>query len=410
MTEEILISSLVVVLLILGLTIGLLLARARLVPKSTLTVTVNGSRQIEAARSDRLLGVLHGAGIGIPAACGGSGTCGLCRVEVHGEGAGEAGATERGVLSAAERKAGKRLACQTALRGPCEVTVPDAFLEASGGFTCKVVSNRMMAPLIRELVLELPEGQPFDFRAGGFMQLTAPAYRLDFSTMPVEQGFRATWHEARWDRLRMSTATAVTRAYSIASRPEDTAAGRVVFNIRLAVPPAGHEEEIPPGVVSSWLFARQPGDEVQASGPFGEIHVQDTQAEMVFIGGGVGMAPMRAMIHEQAALGTGRRMRYFYGARSVADLFYVEEFDAIAAQHESFSWVPALSDPAPGDRWTGATGFIHDTVRQAMRDHPAPEDCEYYLCGPPVMISAVLATLERLGVEPDHIFNDDFGV
>ncbi|MBR9763489.1 MAG: NADH:ubiquinone reductase (Na(+)-transporting) subunit F [Rhodobacteraceae bacterium] len=410
MTEEILIASVVVVLLVLGLTLGLLMARARLVPKSAVTVTVNGTRQIEAARSDRLLGVLHGAGIGIPAACGGSGTCGLCRVRVSGEGAGEAGATERGVLSAAERKAGTRLACQTALRGACEVTVPDAFLEATGGFTCKVVSNRMMAPLIRELVLELPEGQPFDFRAGGFLQLTAPAYRLDFSTMPVDEAFRATWHEARWDTLRRRSDAAVTRAYSIASRPKDTAAGRVVFNIRLAVPPAGREEEIPPGVVSSWLFARQPGDEVQASGPFGEIHVQDTGAEMIFIGGGVGMAPLRAMIHEQAGLGSTRRMRYFYGARALADLFYVEEFDGIAAGHPNFTWTPALSDPAPGDRWTGATGFIHDTVMRALRDHPAPEDCEYYLCGPPVMISAVLATLARLGVEPDHIFNDDFGV
>lgn len=410
MTQEILLASLIVILLVVGLTLGLLAARRRLVPQGALTVTVNGTTEVEAARGDRLLGVLHGAGIGIPAACGGSGTCGLCRVHVTGEGAGQAGATERGVLSAAERRSGMRLACQTALRGPCDVTVPDGFLDGGGGFTCRVVSNRMMAPLIRELVLDLPEGHAFDFRAGGFMQLNAPAYELDFTTVPLDPAFEEAWRVSGWTRLRSRSDKGVTRAYSIASRPEDTQAGRVVFNIRLAVPPAGREEEIPPGIVSSWLFARQPGDEVEVSGPFGEIHVQPTEAEMIFIGGGVGMAPLRAMIHEQIGLGTERRMRYFYGARSAADLFYVEEFDAIAAAHPNFTWTPALSDPAPGDRWTGATGFIHENVRRALADHPAPEDCEYYLCGPPVMISAVLATLERLGVEPHSIYNDDFGV
>ena len=409
MTDEILLASLIVVLLVVGLTLGLLLARRRLVPQGGITITVNGTKEIEAHRSDRLLGVLHGAGIGIPAGCGGSGTCGLCRVVVEGEGAGEAGATERGILSAAERKAGKRLACQTQLRGPCSVTVPEDFLSGGGGFDCTVVSNRMMAPLIRELVLELPKGHDFNFRAGGFMQLNAPGYSLDFADMPVDETFRAAWHQARWDSLTSEIEDQVTRAYSIASRPEDTAAGRVVFNIRLAVPPAGREEEIPPGQVSSWLFARQPGDVVEVSGPFGEIHVQDTTSDMVFIGGGVGMAPLRAMIHEQIGAGTTRKMRYFYGARSVADLFYVEEFNAIAEAHPNFDWTPALSDPAPGDRWTGATGFIHETVMRAMKGHPAPEDCEYYLCGPPVMISAVLATLERLGVEPENIYKDDFG-
>ncbi len=225
MTDEILLASLIVVLLVVGLTLGLLLARRKLVPQGGLTVTVNGIKEIEAQRSDRLLGVLHGAGIGIPAGCGGSGTCGLCRVVVAGEGAGEAGATERGILSAAERKAGKRLACQTQLRGSCEVTIPDEFLSGGGGFDCTVVSNRMMAPLIRELVLELPKGHDFNFRAGGFMQLNAPAYRLNFADMPVDETFRAAWHQARWDSLTSETTGQVTRAYSIASRPEDTAAG-----------------------------------------------------------------------------------------------------------------------------------------------------------------------------------------
>ncbi|EKF41946.1 Na(+)-translocating NADH-quinone reductase subunit F [Nitratireductor indicus C115] len=408
--NEVVLASLVVMLLVVGLTVGLLAARRRLVPQSAVTVTVNDTTRIEASRGDKLLGVLHGAGIGIPAACGGSGTCGLCRVTVTGEGAGEPQATERGILSAAERRAHMRLACQTTLRGSCAVTVPQDVLAAGGGFTCRVVSNRMMAPLIRELVLELPEGQPFDFRAGGFMQLTAPAYSLDFGRIDLDEGFREAWRIAGWDRMSAVSHAPVTRAYSIACRPEDSARGQAVFNIRLAVPPVGRELEVPPGAVSSWLFARKPGDMIDVSGPFGDFHVQPTDREMVFIGGGVGMAPLRAMIHEQIGKGSGRRMRYFYGARSLADLFYVEEFEAIAAAHENFIWTPALSDPAPGDRWRGATGFIHETVRDALRGHPAPEDCEYYLCGPPVMISAVLATLERLGVERQSIFNDDFGV
>ena len=240
------------------------------------------------------------------------------------------------------------------------------------------------------------------------MQITAPAYSLDFASLDPGPDFAEVWRISGWDNLKIGTERPVTRAYSVANRPEDENAA--VFNIRLAVPPAGHEEEIPPGVVSSWLFSVRPGDPVEVSGPFGDFHVQPTDRDMVFIGGGVGMAPLRAMIHEQLGQDTTRRIRYFYGARAAADLFYTEEFEALAARHDNFTWTPALSDPAPGDRWTGATGFIHEIVRAQMASHPAPEDCEYYLCGPPVMISAVLATLERLGVEPQSIFNDDFGV
>ncbi len=403
---EIALGTVLVIVLVLGLTAALIAARGRLLPQGAVRVTVNGGKHIEAGRGDQLLSVLHGAGIGIPAACGGSGTCGLCRVTVEGEGGGELQATERGLLSPAERRDHVRLACQTRLRGPVDVIVPADVLAAES-FPCRVISNRMMAPLIRELVLELPEGRDFAFRAGGFAQLTAPAYALDFASIDVDPAHEQAWRIAGWPALRSVSTRPVTRAYSIASRPED--AGRIVFNIRLAVPPAGHEHDIPPGIVSSYLFALKPGDTVEAGGPFGEFHVQPTDREMVFIGGGVGMAPLRAMIHEQIGLGTKRRMSYFYGARTAADLFYVEELEAIARTHPNFTWTPALSDPAPSDRWTGATGFVHDTVRKALADHPAPDECEYYLCGPPVMISAVLAMLNRLGVEPHSIYNDDFG-
>lgn len=404
---EVLLGSFVIVALIVGLTLGLLLLRQRLMPESGLDIVVNGSVHVAAHRGDKLLNALHAAGIMIPAACGGSGTCGLCRVKVTGEGAGEAQATERGVLSPRERRDNVRLACQTSLRGDCTVHVPDEIISAGGGVVCKVASTRMLAPLIREIVVDLPNDRSSEFRAGDFMQITAPPYTLDFSAIDISDAFRDAWEIAGWRELRAGSETEVTRAYSLASRPED--AGRAVFNIRLAVPPPGLEDEVPPGIVSSWLFSIAPGDDITLSGPFGDFHIKPTGREMVFVGGGVGMAPLRAMIHQELARGSERRIRYFYGARSVADLFYSDEFGTLAEQHSNFSWTPALSDPAPGDRWTGATGFIHETLRAEMGRHPAPENCEYYLCGPPVMISAVLSTLDRLGVERQSIFYDDFG-
>lgn len=404
---EVLFGSLIIVVLILGLTSVLLLLKARLVPDHGLDVAVNSDLHLTGRRGDRLLGVLHNAGIMIPAACGGTGTCGLCRVTVTGQGAGQPQATERGVLSPRDRRAHIRLACQTTLRGDCAVKVPDDILSAGGGFTCKVSSTRMLAPLIREIVVDLPSDHASDFRAGDFMQITAPPYQLDFDTLALPEAFRDAWHIAGWRSMRVGSDTEVTRAYSLASRPEDK--GLAVFNIRLAVPPAGRENEIPPGIVSSWLFSVASGDDITLSGPFGDFHVQPTTREMVFVGGGVGMAPLRAMIHQELGRGTQRRVRYFYGARAAIDLLYADEFVALAKRHKNFSWTPALSDPAPGDRWTGATGFIHETLRAEMGSHPAPEDCEYYLCGPPVMISAVLSTLGQLGVDPSSIFYDDFG-
>ncbi|WP_417526132.1 NADH:ubiquinone reductase (Na(+)-transporting) subunit F [Marinovum sp.] len=406
MTEIVLASGVVVALVIL-LTFGLLTARRRLIPEGGVDVTVNGAVHLVARRSSTLLEALHGSGLLIPAACGGSGTCGLCRVTVTGAGAGTPGATERGTLSPQERRAHVRLACQTRLRGDCTVTLPEAIMTSGGGFTCTVASTRMLAPLIREIVLRLPEDRPLNFEAGDFLQVTAPPFQLDFAAIDLPDRYREAWEFAGLRTLKARSDSDVTRAYSLASRPEDQ--GQAVLNIRLAVPPAGREENIPPGIVSSWLFSLSPGDQVTTSGPFGEFHVHPGEQEMVFVGGGVGMAPLRAMIHQTFGRGTKRRVRYLYGARSAIDLFYAEEFDALAEAHPNFTWTPALSDPAPGDRWTGATGFIHEVLAAEMRAHPAPESCEYYLCGPPVMISAVLATLDRLGVERRSVFFDDFG-
>lgn len=405
---EIAIASATIVILILGLTLLLLLARGRLMPQGSLQVLVNDLKDLPANRGDSLLEVLHRNNVLIPAACGGSGTCGLCRVVVTGSGAGEPQATERGILSPKERREHVRLACQTKLRGNCSAKVPPDFLDSAGGFACRVVSTRMLAPLIKEIVLEIPPDQPWSFRAGAFLQLSARPYSLEFSGLDLPDPFRDVWRKSGWSELRVISEETVTRAYSIASRPEDL--GKAVFNIRLAVPPPGRERDVPPGIVSSWLFSREMGDMVDVSGPFGDFFVQPTNREMVFVGGGVGMAPLRAMIHEQLQLKSDRPMRYFYGARSAADLFYLDEFAALSNEHERFSWTPVLSDPAPGDNWFGETGFVHEVLAKALSRHPAPEDCEYYLCGPPVMISAVRATLKRLGVESSSIFFDDFGV
>ncbi len=404
---EVLIGSTIVVALVVGLALSLVMLKHALVPDIALDVVVNDSLHLTAKRGEALLSVLHGGRVLIPAACGGSGTCGLCRVTVTGDGASKPQATECGVLTARERRANVRLACQTRVRGGCSVTVPVDILTSGAGFQCLVSSMRMLAPLIREIVVELPADHASDFKAGDFMQITAPPHTLSFDRIPVAPEFAEAWEIAGWRKMNNSSEAEITRAYSLANRPED--AGHAVFNVRLAVPPPGREDEIPPGVVSSWLFSLRSGDKVTLSGPFGEFHVQDTGREMVFVGGGVGMAPLRAMIHQELNRGSPRRIRYFYGARSLADLFYTDEFEALDQSHETFSWTPALSDPAPGDKWTGATGFVHETLRHEMARHPAPEDCEYYLCGPPVMVSAVLATLSGLGVEPASIFYDDFG-
>jgi Na+-transporting NADH:ubiquinone oxidoreductase subunit F len=301
---------------------------------------------------------------------------------------------------------GLRLACQVVVRGPLAVEVPEAILAAET-FVCRVLSNRTVAPLIKELVVALPEGGRFAFEAGAFAQVTAPPYALDFADIEVAPEHEAAWTRLGLRALRSESAVAVSRAYSIANRPED--AGRVVMNIRLAVPPPG-QPEAPPGVVSSWLFGLEPGDRVDLAGPYGEFRARESGAEMVLIGGGVGMAPLRAIIHDQLTRrSSGRRLSYWYGARSRADLFYAAEFEALAARHPNFRFTVALSDPAPGDGWTGATGFVHEVAfRSYLRDHAAPEACEYYLCGPPLMMRAVTGMLEDLGVPADMIFFDDF--
>lgn len=403
---EVALSAAAIVALILLLAGLVLAARRVLAPETPVPVTVNCRREIVGLTGRKLLNVLKDGGIAIPSGCAGAGTCGLCRVTVA-QGGGAALTTEVAMLGRRAVAAGERLACQVVLRGPLSVEVPAAVLSAEP-IAARVRSNRMLAPLMKELVLELPEGTRFAFEPGAFVEVTAPPYTLDFARFDV-----APEHEDAWARLHLRGITArsdrpVSRAYSLANRPEDT--GVIVLTIRLAVPPPS-VPEAPPGIVSSWLFGLGPGDAVTVAGPFGDFRARDTGAEMVLIGGGVGMAPLRAIVHDQLTTKRATRpISFWYGARSRADLFYAEEFEALAARHPNFRFTVALSDPAPGDGWTGATGFVHEVARRDyLADHPAPEDCDYYLCGPPLMMRAVTQMLDDLGVEPDRIHFDDFG-
>lgn len=404
---EIILGTLLLTAIVLVLTITVIAARSVLVPSRPVVVTVNEGETIDARTGDRLLGVLQDAGILIPSACAGAGTCGLCRVKVTAGGP-EALPTETAMLTRAELRDGVHLSCQVVVRNEMEVEVPADMLGAEQ-FDTKVRSARFLTPLIREIVLDLPDGVRPDIIAGSFVQITAPAFSLSYADLAVPDAHHGDWEQLRG--LSVTSDAPVTRAYSISNRPEDTAAGRIVLNIRLALPPPDLPN-VPPGVVSSWLFDVNEGDTIVAAGPFGTFRAQPGDREMVFIGGGVGMAPLRAIIWEQLEqVGTSRKISFWYGARSKAELFYADEFTTLAAKHDNFTWTVALSDPAPDDDWQGAVGFVHTVAwENYLRDHPAPEDCEYYLCGPPLMIRAVQTMLDDAGVDPAQVYNDDFGV
>ena len=404
---DVILGTFFLIALVLVLTALVVVARSFLIPDRPVTLRVNGGTELPTRTGRKLLTALTENDVLIPSACAGAGTCGLCRVKIPGGGP-DPLPVEAARLTRADLRAGVHLACQVVVRDDMVLEIDEALLNAERR-TLTVVSARQFTPLIREIVLAMPEGERWQIRAGSFLQVIAPPFALDFFDIAVPPDFAGVWEKLR--KLSVSASDETTRAYSIANRPRDTEAGRLVLNIRLALPPPS-VAGAPPGIVSSWLFSVKEGDPVDVSGPFGTFRAQETDREMVFIGGGVGMAPLRAMIAEQLEkLGADRKITFWYGARSKSDLYYADELDALAAAHPNFDWTVAMSDPQPEDDWTGATGFVHAVAfERYLRDHPAPEECEYYLCGPPLMIRAVMAMLDDLGVEPDHIFNDDFGV
>ena len=393
-------------LIVTVLTVTILMVRAWLAPSGEVLITVNGIREVHAGIGSKLLDALADAGLRLPSACGGVGTCGQCRLRVV-TGGGEALPTEAARLNRRELAAGGRLACQVSVREPLEVEVPDAAF-GSAEWRCRIRSCKYVAPLIKEIILEMPEGERLDFRAGAYVQVDCPPYRAPFSDFDVADAYRPEWDRLSLWRLEGSTASEATRAYSLANGPDETDQVRLV--VRLAIPPPT-AIGAPPGVVSSYLFSLKPGDEVAIFGPFGTFFATDSDREMIFIGGGAGMAPMRAhILYQLERVRSGRKISFWYGARNLRELFYREDFDGLETAHDNFCWRAALSEPRPEDAWDGPTGFIHQVLLdEYLKDHPAPEDCEYYLCGPPMMVKAVRAMLDNLGVDPEAIFFDDFG-
>ncbi len=390
--------------------VGLLMvARRQLVATGDVTITVNGDpdKALHTAAGGTLLGTLAENRIFIPSACGGKGSCGVCTVKVL-DGGGVILPTERSHVSRGEARDGVRLSCQVKVKQDMDIEIPAEVFDVRQ-WRCKVRSNHNVATFIKELVLELPEGEAVPFQAGGYIQIEAPAGAYDYQDYDVDDEYRDDWDKFNLWRYTAVLDEPVTRAYSMANFPEEK--GIIMLNIRIASPPPRAPEGTPPGKMTSYLFSLKPGDDVTISGPFGEFFAKETPAEMIFVGGGAGMAPMRSHIFDQfSRLKTDRKVSFWYGARSLREAFYLDDFDALAAENDNFEWHLALSEPLPEDDWTGKTGFIHQVLYDnCLKDHPAPEDVEYYLCGPPMMLKACMDMLDSLGVESDNILFDDFG-
>ena len=379
---------------------------AKLSPGGTVKISVNdGSKVLEVAPGENLLGALSGEKIFLPSACGGGGTCAMCKCKVT-SGGGDILPTETGHIKKKEAAEGMRLACQVKVKEDMDITVPDEVMEIKK-FEATVSSNHNVATFIKELDMQLPPGMDLNFESGGYIQIDIPKYDLKFSDFDVEKEYHPDWDKFKlWD-IPANNEEECFRAYSMANHPAE--GNRVMLNVRIATPPPN--TDFPPGKASSYIFNLKPGDKVMLSGPFGEFFIKDTDREMLYIGGGAGMAPLRSHIfHLFHTLKTGRKVSYWYGARSLREVFYEDEFRAIEKEFPNFSFHLALSDALPEDNWTGHTGFIHQVVLDHYLDkHEDPSEIEYYLCGPPMMLAAVQNMLDNLGVEKEMIAFDDFG-
>ena len=390
--------------------VGLLMvARRQLVSTGDVTITVNDdlTKALHTAAGSTLLSTLGANELFIPSACGGKGSCGVCTVKVL-DGGGAVLPTELSHLNRGDVREGVRLSCQVKVKQDMRIEIPSEVFDVRR-WGCTVRSNHSVATFIKELVLELPPGEAVPFRAGGYIQIEAPPGIYRYETFEIEAEYCADWDKFNLWRYAVALDAPVTRAYSMANCPEEK--GVILLNVRIASPSSRAPKGTPPGKMTAYLFDLKPGDEVTIAGPFGEFFAKETDAEMLFIGGGAGMAPMRSHIFDQfRRLLTRRKVSFWYGARSLREAFYVDDFNTIQAEHDNFEWHLALSKPLPEDAWTGSTGFIHQVVHDNyLKDHPAPEDIEYYLCGPPLMLKACMEMLDRLGVEPENILFDDFG-
>jgi Na+-transporting NADH:ubiquinone oxidoreductase subunit F len=409
----VIITSAIVFLTVIILLVSILLyAKQKLTPSGKVTININdGEKQIEVDSGQSLLSALGSNKIFLPSACGGGGTCAMCRCQVH-EGAGSILPTETGYFTRKEQAADWRLACQVKVKDNIKMDIPKAILGIQK-WECTVVSNKNVATFIKEFVVQLPEGETLNFRSGGYIQIDVPKIDVDFKDIEVEEGFRGDWEKFNMFDLKMHNHEPTFRAYSMANHPAEN--NIIMLNIRIATPPFdrvnGGFQKVNPGVCSSFIFSRKPGDKVTISGPYGEFFLKDTNREMMFIGGGAGMAPMRSHIfHLFHTLKSDRKVSFWYGARSKREIFYDHEFHEIKQKFPNFNFTIALSEPLPEDNWDGPTGFIHSVIfEEYLSKHEEPEDIEYYLCGPPMMNAAVNKMLYDLGVPDEMIAYDDFG-
>lgn len=411
-TGQTILYSLIVFLIIILLLVSILiLAKDKLSPKGKVKVLLN-DREMSVSPGSNLLATLSSNGVFLPSACGGGGTCGMCKCQIT-EGGGSILPTETGFFTRKEQQDNWRLGCQVKIREDIKVKVPEAVLGIKK-FECEVVSNRNVATFIKEFVVRLPQGQDLDFEPGGYIQIDVPKYETKFTDFSIEEHFKSDWDKYKMWGLSVKNNEESFRAYSMANYPAEK--NLIKLNIRIATPPWDKVNNdflnVPPGLCSSYIFSRKPGDKVMISGPYGEFHIKDTNNEMVYIGGGAGMAPLRSHIfHLFKTLKTDRKVSYWYGARSSREIFYEDEFREIEKNFPNFTFNIALSEPLPEDNWKGYTGFIHQVLLDNyLSKHDEPEDIEYYFCGPPVMNGAVIKMLDSLGVPKENIAFDDFGI
>jgi Na+-transporting NADH:ubiquinone oxidoreductase subunit F len=407
-TTEIYLGVGMFIAIVLTLVFIIMFAKSKLVPEGDVQILINGdpSKSITTSPGGKLLGALADSGIFVSSACGGGGSCGQCHVHIK-SGGGEILPTELDHISKRDAKEGLRLSCQVAIKQDMDIELPEEIFGVKK-WECEVISNNNEATFIKELKLGIPDGESVPFRAGGYIQIEAPPHHIKYSDFDIPEEYRPDWNHFGFFDVESKVDEETIRAYSMANYPEEE--GIILLNVRIATPPPKNLS-LPAGKMSSFIWSLKPGDKVTISGPFGEFFAKDTDAEMVFVGGGAGMAPMRSHIFDQLRrLKTDRKISFWYGARSAREMFYVEDFDMLAAENENFDWHVALSDPQPEDNWEGMTGFIHLVLLENyLKDHPAPEDCEFYMCGPPMMNAAVINMLKDLGVEDENIMLDDFG-
>jgi Na+-transporting NADH:ubiquinone oxidoreductase subunit F len=400
--SELFIAVALFTLIVLLMVSLIMFAKAKLLPSGDVKMMINKEKELVTQPGGKLLGSLADQGIFVPSACGGGGTCGQCRVKVL-DGGGDILPTELAHITKRESREGNRLACQVAVKQDLDVEVPPEVFETKK-WVCKVKSNDSVSNFIKELILELPEGEDVDFKAGGYIQIDVPPHELSFKDLDIPEAFRPEWDKRNLWELTSKVTEPITRAYSMASYPGEK--GIIMLNVRIALPPG---PEIPTGVASSFIFNLKPGDEIDISGPYGEFFIHETDAEMIYIGCGAGMAPLRSHIFELLkGRNSQRKISFYYNAMTLNDCFYLDHFEQLTQKHENFTFTLALDRPQ--DNWSGPTGFVHQVLHDNyLVDHPAPEDIEYYMCGPPMMSQSVIHMLDNLGVERENINFDDFG-